>query len=293
MSARAAVVPGAHMPLRRRGDAYGRSHVRTAARAVAAVALAAAVATVATGWSAAALGAREASAAPQLGRGAVRTLAAGKLLVAARDLPDPNFAETVILLAEFSKDGAMGLIVNRRTEVTVARLLPGLRHASGAGSRAFFGGPVAPGGVLALLRHRGVRTDSRRVLNDVHLVNTREVLEELVSSGADASRFRIYVGYAGWGAGQLDKEAAGGAWHVLDGDARVVFDPEPESTWLRQIRRTDAISVRGPAGDVLPRWNPERHATVQPIAARSGLPHPPPGVGTASAGLTSAAAAVL
>ena len=80
-----------------------------------------------------------AASAGQLRRGAVRDLAAGKLLVAARSLPDPNFAETVVLLAEFSQEAAMGLIVNRQTEVTLARLMPGLQNAK---SRAAFSADV-------------------------------------------------------------------------------------------------------------------------------------------------------
>ena len=73
----------------------------------------------------------------------MRDLAAGKLLVAARSLPDPNFAETVVLLADYSEEGAMGLIVNRQTEVTLARLMPGLQNAKSRAAFAFLGGPVA------------------------------------------------------------------------------------------------------------------------------------------------------
>jgi putative transcriptional regulator len=179
----------------------------------------------------------------QLRRGAVKELAAGKLLVAARNLPDPNFAETVVLLADFNEQGAMGLILNRRTDVTLARAAPGLQQPPAQPTLVFFGGPVAVPGVLALLRSTSAPLDARRILADVYLVNTREGLERTIATGADSNRFRVYVGYAGWGAGQLEAEAAQGAWHVSTGDADVVFDPEPESAWQRQIRRTEALQA--------------------------------------------------
>jgi putative transcriptional regulator len=185
--------------------------------------------------------------AGQLMRGAVRELAAGKLLVAARHLPDPNFSETVVLLTDFGAEGAVGLIVNRRTDVTIGRLFPGAGSGHAAGGRAYFGGPVAPQGVLALLRSTGARTDSRRIVEDVYLVNTQGVLEEMLVKGVDASRFRVYLGYAGWGVGQLERETAEGAWHVLAGEAAIVFDADPDATWDRQIRRSEALSVRAPA----------------------------------------------
>jgi putative transcriptional regulator len=189
-------------------------------------------------------GAERLAASPaQLRRGPVRDLAAGKLLVAARGLPDPNFAETVVLLADFSQEAAMGLIVNRQTEVTLARLMPGLQNAKSRAAFAFLGGPVAVPGVLALLRSPTARGDTRHIVGDVYLVNTREVLDEMLSSGAAQNQLRVYVGYAGWGPGQLDGETASGSWHVLEGNADVVFDPDPDTMWQRLIRRTEGLSV--------------------------------------------------
>jgi len=181
----------------------------------------------------------------QLRRRVVRELAAGKLLVAARNLSDPNFAATVILLVEFNRQGAMGLIVNRPTTIPLSRLLPGPEQASSGAAMAFIGGPVEPSTVLALLRSKSPRSDGRRVVGDVHLVSTRDALNETIAAGVTPDRVRVYVGYAGWGAGQLEHETAEGGWHVLAADAGVVFDPDPASTWRRQIKRTEALSARG------------------------------------------------
>jgi putative transcriptional regulator len=180
----------------------------------------------------------------RLHRRAVKDLASGKLLISARDLADPNFAKTVVLLAEFSAEGAVGFIVNRPASVTLARLFPRFAASPGGAMDAFVGGPVvAPGAVAALIRSTSAAEGGRRIVGDVYLVRSREQLEKAIASGFDANRVRVYLGYAGWGPGQLDAETAGGAWHVVDGDAGVVFDPHPEAVWQRQIRRTEALSA--------------------------------------------------
>ena len=169
----------------------------------------------------------------------VRQLAAGKLLVAARRLPDPNFTDTIVLLVRYSGDGAAGLVVNRRSDVPLLRALPGVEQAVGVAATAFIGGPVSPETVLALSR---TACDACPLLGrDVYLVNTPDALRGRLAEAADGRGLRVYVGYAGWQRGQLESETRQGAWHVLDADARVVFDPDPESLWQRMIRRTEAV----------------------------------------------------
>ena len=189
--------------------------------------------------------------AGQLRRGAVRELAPGKLLVAARNLPDPNFGESVVLLVDVNEQGAMGIIVNRPTDLALTEILPGREQPAPAGT-VYFGGPVQVSGVLALLRSERARSDCRKVFDDVYLVTARGVLDEMLGTGAGPGRFRIYAGYAGWGAGQLQKEVAQGGWHVLDGHPDVVFDPEPESVWQRQIRRTDELLAQSAPDETVP-----------------------------------------
>ena len=180
----------------------------------------------------------------QLLPGQVRALAPGKLLVAARGLPDPRFAETVVLLADYGREGAMGLIVNRPSGVPLQRGFPQLKKRPGLPDTFFVGGPVAPTGVLALLRSDAAPTDARRLFADVHLITAREPLEQLLSAGTEPGRFRIYLGYAGWGPGQLERETVQGSWHVVPGDGDMVFDPDPESVWPRQIRLTEGLLAR-------------------------------------------------
>jgi putative transcriptional regulator len=182
---------------------------------------------------------------PQLLRSRVKDLAAGKLLVAARNLPDPNFSETVILLAEYGDRGAMGLIINRQTATPMSRVFQDLTGAKERSDAVYFGGPVAPTGAIALLRSATV-TKGRRVMADVQMINTREELEAMIAARAEPNVFRVYLGYSGWGPGQLDMETGHGAWHVFPGNADLVFDSDPDSVWPRQIRWTDRLMARAP-----------------------------------------------
>jgi putative transcriptional regulator len=177
-------------------------------------------------------------------REAVKALAPGKLLVAARGLPDPNFSKTVVLLAAYGDEGALGLIVNRRSETPLARLFPHVTPTVTSASPAFAGGPVERSVAMALLRGPEIPKGARHVVDGVHVVSARAELEALIASGAAATRLRVYVGYAGWSPSQLASETAQGSWHVVDGDAEIVFDPDPTTTWQRQITRTEGLHAR-------------------------------------------------
>ncbi len=180
----------------------------------------------------------------RLHQAAVDALAAGKLLVAARRLPDPNFGNAVILLADFNADGAVGLIVNRRSDVTIARVFPNLTPAPASAGQAFLGGPVDKTRAMALVRAPASPAGARHIFDGVYLLTVREAVESAVTSTAAPGRLRVYLGYAGWGPGQLEAETAEGVWHVLAADADAVFDPDPSSTWQRQIARTQVIQAR-------------------------------------------------
>lgn len=184
--------------------------------------------------------------APLLPASENNQLAAGKLLVARRDLPDPFFAETVILLLQYDKNGAMGLIVNRPTGIPVSRLLRDLGAAKQRKDPVYLGGPVSPGGVLALLRSGAKPGDARHVFADVYLVSSRQSLEKAISDRAEASALRIYMGYSGWAPGQLDGEMRLHTWHIFQGDPELVFHPDPDSVWPRLIRRTELIRAGAP-----------------------------------------------
>jgi putative transcriptional regulator len=174
------------------------------------------------------------------GMGQDARLAPGKFLVASRDLGDPNFSETVILLIRYDDEqGAMGLVVNRRTEVPLSRVFQDLKGAKGRADQAYSGGPVEPDNVLALLKSAAKPEEAQRVFASVYLVSSKALLEKTLGDKAEPGVFHVYLGYAGWGPGQLEHEVELGAWHILPPDAASVFDSDPETVWPRLIKRTE------------------------------------------------------
>jgi len=176
------------------------------------------------------------------GQGAdeVDKLAPGRFLVASRDLGDPNFAQSVILLVQHDDEhGAMGLIVNRRSDVPLSRVFEDLKEAKGRSDLIYVGGPVELNSVLALIRSSNKPEDAKRVFGDVYLVASKELLQKTLASGADAGAFHVYIGYAGWEPGQLEHEVESGAWHVMPADAAEVFHVDPDAVWERLVRRTE------------------------------------------------------
>ena len=172
---------------------------------------------------------------------------AGRLLVAAPHLSDPNFAQTVVYLLHHDPSGALGLVVNRPMgEVPLDRLLELLQGGDGTTSGdsqggdadnpllVFSGGPVEP--------YRGFTLHSRDVMpehsvpvdDDTAFNVEDEVLKTLVEQAAPKSMI-FALGYAGWAAGQLEGELDRGDWYVVAADPALVFSAEPARTWERAV----------------------------------------------------------
>jgi len=174
-------------------------------------------------------------------------LAAGKLLVASRDLLDPNFVQTVVLLVRYSKDedSVVGLIVNRRTQIPIARVFPELKEAKGQSDPIYRGGPVERTAALALLRARAKPEEAEHVFANVSMISSRPLLDKTIAARMDPSMFHIFLGYAGWTARQLQGEVDLGAWHVFPGAAAVVFDTDPETLWSKNKKKTEERIANG------------------------------------------------
>jgi putative transcriptional regulator len=164
-------------------------------------------------------------------------LAAGKFLVASRDLGDPNFQETVVLLTRYGEKGAMGLIVNRPTQIAVKRFLPTLKFTESV----YFGGPVELNGVMGLQPTESHTAE--KILSGVYLLIGSAAIEKAVTTPGSKG-LRIFAGYSGWSPGQLEREMKLGGWHVFAGDAQIVFSARPESVWQKLIRRTELVIAR-------------------------------------------------
>src|SRR5271154_5923361 len=173
------------------------------------------------------------------------SLAPGKFLVAGRELGDPNFAESVILLIDYDAEhGAMGLIVNRRTDVALSRVFPDFKDAKNRTDPVYVGGPVELKTILALQRSSVQPGDARHVFADIYLISTKDQLQKALADKTEAASFHVFVGYAGWGAGQLEHEVELGAWHLMPAEPALVFHSDPDTVWPRLIRRTEQQIAR-------------------------------------------------
>jgi putative AlgH/UPF0301 family transcriptional regulator len=166
-------------------------------------------------------------------------LAAGKLLVASRDLGDPNFAKTVILLIHCDDQGAVGLILNRRTDVALSRVLEGLQGAKERSDPAYLGGPVDVPSVFALLQSPAKVEGAEHIFSKVYLISTKTLFEKTLAAGPNPQVFHVYLGYAGWTNEQLRMEVKLGAWFIFPADSGAVFNSDPGSLWQQMIRKTE------------------------------------------------------
>jgi len=173
-----------------------------------------------------------------------RSLSKGKFLVASRDMQDPRFVETVILLVEYTSNGATGLIVNRPTEVKLSSVLPDVKGLEHREDIVYIGGPVSPGQMLMLIQSKGKPEESQYVFQDIYVSGSQKVLEGMTGKTNTGRRFRIYAGYSGWGPQQLDREMGRGDWHLLEADVKTIFDKESSQIWPELIRRGSAQWVK-------------------------------------------------
>src|SRR5215470_17377910 len=176
-------------------------------------------------------------------------LAAGKLLVASRDLGDPNFAHTVVLLIHYDTQGVVGLVLNRRTDIPLSRALDGVKAAKDRSDRVFLGGPVETPAVFALLQAKARIEGAEQIFDGVYLISAKPLFEQAISARPDPKVFHVYMGYAGWTKEQLQMEVQLGAWYIFPGDAATVFNSDPDSLWFQMIRKTELkFTKSGPAG---------------------------------------------
>ena len=164
-------------------------------------------------------------------------LGVGRFLVASRSLLDPNFDRTVVFLLDYNENGALGVIINRPTQVKLGEMVEDMEGVQERPETVGVGGPVAHWQLVLLIRSATDLEGAERVIEDVHFTASRLVLEKVLES---ESEFRIYAGYAGWSAGQLEHEIDRGSWHVLPGDPDMVFDPVPQELWRELISRGEA-----------------------------------------------------
>ena len=158
----------------------------------------------------------------------------GQLLVAGPDLLDPNFRRSVLLVGEHGEEGAMGVILNRPSPVSVADAVPPLAELVDVDELVHVGGPVQPQAIVVLGDFLDPGEAAGLVLGSIGFL-PGEI--ESASDVGSLSRARVFAGYAGWGPGQLESEIAEESWILEPALPEDVFTDEPEGLWSTVLRR--------------------------------------------------------
>lgn len=157
-----------------------------------------------------------------------------QLLIAMPGMADPNFATTVTLICEHNSEGALGIVVNRPMDLKFSHLLKHLDVAEpddAAGDLPVLnGGPVAPERGFVLHSPGETYESSMTVSHDVQLTLSRDVIDA-VATGNGPDRSLLALGYAGWDAGQLEREMLENTWLTVPASAEIIFDVPFENRW--------------------------------------------------------------
>ena len=158
----------------------------------------------------------------------------GHLLVAGPALLDPNFHRTVVLIGEHSDEGAMGVVLNRPSGVTVGEAVPPLAEIVDPAEPVYVGGPVQPEAIVVLGEFEEPERAAVLVVGSIGFLPGE--IEDAAELGPLA-RSRVFAGYAGWGPGQLEAEISESSWIVEPAHPEDVFAVDADALWSDVLRR--------------------------------------------------------
>jgi putative transcriptional regulator len=162
-----------------------------------------------------------------------------KFLIAMPAMADPNFAGSVVYVCEHTDKGALGLVINRPTELTLENLFDKidvkLEIAPWKDAPVYFGGPVQTERGFVLHVPAGSYSSSLPVRDDIALTTSKDALEA-VAEGSGPAKLLVTLGYSGWGAGQLETEVSANAWLTVDAQAAIIFDTPAEDRQSAALR---------------------------------------------------------
>jgi len=153
------------------------------------------------------------------------------LIVARAELPDSDFADSVVLAMNQLGPAPIGIILNRPTRALVSELFPEQKRFSRLHDKVYFGGPVDPLSVWFLFRATNPPAQAIRAFDDVYLSANRELLLKLLGRDKPMEGLKIFVGHAGWAPGQLETEIDRGDWSSKRADADAIFSAKSDHLW--------------------------------------------------------------
>lgn len=187
---------------------------------------------------------------PPLNEHEIPDFLSGYFLISETSLQDPNFYRTVVFILSHDSGGAIGLVINRPSNTTLAELSEGLEETPFSDYPVYIGGPVDRNYLFAL--HSGLPDGSKsdgaiEAAEGVVFEPDFELLYDYFlglkegDQDEQAPHIRFYAGYAGWSQGQLEEELSRQDWIVLPGSSRLVFSPDPETAWREALFKKGGI----------------------------------------------------
>ena len=153
----------------------------------------------------------------------------GILLIADPFLKDPNFMRTVIFLCEHQDEGSFGFVVNKQFEQTLDELMEGF---DGQRIPVYYGGPVQMDTIHFLHQYPEKIPGGTQVMKGVYWGGDFNVLADMVKNGeVDFNKVRFFIGYSGWGSGQLSDELKEKSWLTVSATRKLLFHKEPADIW--------------------------------------------------------------
>ncbi len=186
------------------------------------------------------------------------SLTRGDLLIASPYLSDPNFRRSVVVLCEHGPDGSLGIVVNRPMQVPLGKVLDPMREGPAALELVHQGGPVETGRLLGLRRGSHPDEPVENVGEGISLLTDLEHSLELIGAGAVIpTDYRFYLGYSGWGKGQLAQEVNQAAWIVSreSASAELAFEVPSGELWSQTLRSLGGRYAWFAEMPVDPEWN--------------------------------------
>ncbi|HKZ67782.1 MAG TPA: YqgE/AlgH family protein [Chitinophagaceae bacterium] len=158
----------------------------------------------------------------------------GILLIADPFLKDPNFLRTVVFLCEHREEGSFGFVLNRKYENTLDELIP---DVEGFKLPVFYGGPVQMDTIHFLHQYPVEIPGGEEVMKGIYWGGDFVKAVEMIKNGEmDFRKIRFYIGYSGWGNGQLDEELKEKSWLTVKANRKLIFQTSAEEIWKESLR---------------------------------------------------------
>ena len=163
------------------------------------------------------------------------------LLVASKQMSDPRFRKTVLVVTTHGNTGPIGVIVNYSENIKLDKIFPDTLAAKELS--LFYGGPAYPKQISYLVRGGESMKGALTISSNIYLAYDMPTLAELLNGKHPKKDLRVMHGLASWAPGQLEYEIKLGGWYVMPFDEAVIFDHPPAEIWQELYNRANSIEL--------------------------------------------------